>query len=125
MIKEGGLFGTDTLHLYIKDHTNNDCDHAFNILKLMYRKQNVCTFEKCCEILNTINNFEIIQMYHENFFEMEWFLNDLYDRPDTKNINMNHAFQVKESPHTLVIVKSSIARHIQNTIIINKMPTAV
>ena len=35
MINEGGLFGTYTLHLYIKGHTKNDCDRAFNILKVL------------------------------------------------------------------------------------------
>ena len=48
MIKEGGLFGTDTLYSYIKGHTNNYCNRAFNSLKVLYWKQNVFTFEKCC-----------------------------------------------------------------------------
>ena len=65
MITEGGLFGTATFHLYIKVHTKNDCDRAFNSLKVMYRKQNISTFEKCCEIFNTINNVEVIQIFHE------------------------------------------------------------
>ena len=38
MIKEGRLFGTATLHFYIKGHIKNDFDRAFNILKLLYRK---------------------------------------------------------------------------------------
>ena len=36
IIKEGGFFWTDTLYLYIKDHTNNYCGCTFNILKVMY-----------------------------------------------------------------------------------------
>ena len=43
----------------------------------MYQKQNVFTFEKFCEIFNTRNNVEVIQMFHENFFDLESFLNDL------------------------------------------------
>ena len=39
MVKEIELSGTATLHLYIKGHTNNDCDHVFNSLKLLYRKK--------------------------------------------------------------------------------------
>ena len=39
MIKEGGFFGTDTFHLYIKRHTNNDCGHSFDSLKLMYKEK--------------------------------------------------------------------------------------
>ena len=62
MIKEGGLFGADTLHLYINCHANNDYYHAFNSLKVMHREQNVGTFDKCCEILNTSNNAEVIQI---------------------------------------------------------------
>ena len=67
MIKEGGFFGAYTLHFYIKGHTKNDSDRAFKSLKVLYWKQNVFTFEKCCEILNTRNNVEVIQMFHENF----------------------------------------------------------
>ena len=70
MIKGGGFFGIANFHLYIMGHTNNDGDRTFNILKLIYRKQNVCTFEKCCEILNTINNVEVIQMFHEKQFDL-------------------------------------------------------
>ena len=45
MFKEGGLFRTATLDLYIKGHTKNDCDRLFNSLKVLYWKQNVFTFE--------------------------------------------------------------------------------
>ena len=44
MAKEGGFFGTAILHFYIKRHTNNYRDPAFNIIKLLYRKQNFFTF---------------------------------------------------------------------------------
>ena len=71
IIKEGGLFGTATLHFYIKGHTKNERDCTFNILKVMYWKQNVFTFEKWCENLNTRNNVEFIQMFHENFFDLK------------------------------------------------------
>ena len=53
IIKGVVLFGTDSLYFYIKRHTESECDRAFNYLKVMHRKQNVFTFEKCCEILNT------------------------------------------------------------------------
>ena len=56
MINEGVLFGIYNLYLYIQVHTKNDRDHTFNSLKVMYRKQNFITFDKCCGILNTINN---------------------------------------------------------------------
>ena len=69
-IKEGGLFGTD-LHFYIKVYKNNDCDRAFNSLKVLYQKQNVLTVEKWCENFNTSNNAEVIQLFHENFFDLE------------------------------------------------------
>ena len=100
VINDGGFFGAATFHFYIKGHTNNDCDHAFKILKLIYPKQNVFTFERCCEILNTINNVEIIQIFHEDFLDLESFLNGFYKRPDPKTININHVLQVKkESAH--------------------------
>ena len=70
MIKEGGLFGKNTLHFYINGRTNNDCDRAFNSLKFLYQKKYFFTFEKCCEILNTSKNNEVIQMFHENFFDL-------------------------------------------------------
>ena len=38
MIKEGGFFGTYTLHFYIKGHTKNDCDRSFNSLKVLESK---------------------------------------------------------------------------------------
>ena len=93
MTKEGWFFGTDHLHFYIKGHTKNDCDHAFNSLKVLYRKQNVFTFENCCEILNTSNNFEVIKMFYQNFFDLKSFLNDLYGIPYPKTANINHATQ--------------------------------
>ena len=95
MIKEGGIFGTATFHFYIKGHTNNDCDLAFNSLKVLYREKNVFTFDKYCEILNTSNNFEVIQIFHEKFLDLESFLNDRYERPYPKTVNINHVFRVK------------------------------
>ena len=68
MIKQEGLFGTSTLNFYIKSYTKNDRDRAFNRLKVLYRKKNVFTFEKCFEVLNTRNNVEVIQIFHEYFF---------------------------------------------------------
>ena len=35
-------------------------------------------------------------MFHEEFFELGSFLNDLYDRPDPTTFKVNHAFQVKK-----------------------------
>ena len=43
----------------------------------MYRNQNVLTFEKCCEVLNTIKNVEFIEMFHEKIFDLKSFLNYL------------------------------------------------
>ena len=110
---------------YIKFQNNNDRDHVFNILRMLNRKQNLFTLEKYCEILNASNNVEVIQMFHENFFDLESFLNDLYDRPDLKTFNINYVFQVKNSRHALVIVNSSMVRESLNRIIRRKMPTAV
>ena len=95
MIKEGGFFATDNLHFYIKGHTNNDCDRIFNSLKVLYWKQTVFNFEKFCEILNTSKNIEIIQTFHEKLFDLASFLDDLYNIPDPKTVNINHVFQVK------------------------------
>ena len=114
MINEGVLFGTSTLHLYIKGHTQNYCDHAFNSLKALYQKQNAVTFDDWCEILNTRNNIEVIQMFHEKFIDLETFINYLYDRPDPKTANINNVLQVKKSRHTLVIIRSPMARKIIN-----------
>ena len=96
MIEEGGFFGTATLHFYIKIHTKNDGDRAFNSLKVLYRKQNIFTFEKCCENLNTSNNVEFIQMPHENFSDLELFLNDICNIPDPKTVNINFILLVKK-----------------------------
>ena len=39
-------------------------------------------------------------MFHDNFFDLVSFLYGLYDRLDTKTVNINHVFQVKkESTH--------------------------
>ena len=95
MIKEGGLFGTATLNFYIKGHTKNWCDHTFNSLKVLYQKQNVFTFENLCGILNTIKNAEVIQIFHERFFDLVSLLDYIYDRPYPKIFNVNHVFQVK------------------------------
>ena len=96
MIKEGGLFRTDTLHFYIKSHTKIDYDHAFNSLKVLYWNQNVFIFEKCCENLNTRNYVEIIKRFHWNFFDLESFLNNIQEISDPKTFNINNVFWVKE-----------------------------
>ena len=70
IIKEVEFFVTATLHFYIKPHTKNDRDCAFNSLKVLYQNQHVFIFENCCEILNTRNNVEVIQMSHEKFFDL-------------------------------------------------------
>ena len=41
-------------------------------------------------------------MFHENFFDLESFLNDLYERPDPKTVNINHVFQVKKQSAGIV-----------------------
>ena len=64
-------------------------------------------------------------MFHENFFDLESFLNDLYDKPDPKTVNINHVFQVKNSWHTLVIVKFSMTRQGLNRVVIRLRSTAV
>ena len=71
MIKYGGFFRTDTLHLYIKAHTNNECGRTFKNLNLLYWKKNDFAFDECCENLNTSNNVEVIQNFHEYFFDLE------------------------------------------------------
>ena len=38
MIKEGGLFGTATLHFFIKDYTKSYLDCEFKSLKVLYPK---------------------------------------------------------------------------------------
>ena len=60
------------------------------------RKQNVFTFEKCCENLNTRKNVQVIQMFHETFFGLESFRDDLYVRPDPRTVNINHVFLLKK-----------------------------
>ena len=70
IIKNGGLFGADTLNFYIKGHTNNYYDRAFNGLKVLYQKKNVFTLEKFCEIFNINNNVEVIQVFHEKSFDL-------------------------------------------------------
>ena len=100
IIKEGGFFGASTLHFYIKGHTKNSFERTFISLRALYQKKKFFTLERCCEILNTRNNVEVIQMFHEHFFDLVSFMDDLYDRTDPKIININHVFQVKkESAH--------------------------
>ena len=95
IIKGGRFFGTDTSHFYIKSHTNNYCGRVFKSLKVLYQKQNVFIFEKCCGIFNTRNNVEVIQLFHEKLFDLESLLNYIYDRHNPKNINANRVLQVK------------------------------
>ena len=44
MINEGGLYVTANLYFYIKGNTKNGRDHAFDRLKVLYRKQNLFPF---------------------------------------------------------------------------------
>ena len=46
IIKERGFFSTAIFNFYIKVHTKNYCDYAFNSPNVLYRNQNVFTFEK-------------------------------------------------------------------------------
>ena len=57
-------------------------------------RKNVFTFENSCEILNTRNNVEFIQMFPENFLGLVSFLNYIYDRPDPKTVIINHVFRL-------------------------------
>ena len=75
--------------------------------------------------MNTSNNVEVIQRYHGNFFDLESFLNDLYDIPDPNTANINHVFWVKNSQHALVIFKSSMVRQVLNRIVRGTTPTAL
>ena len=122
-MKEWELFGTDNFNLYKKGHTKNYCDCTFNSIKVQYRRQNVLTFEKFFENFNTSNNVEVIQILHDNVFEL--FLNDVCNRSDTKSVTINNFFQVQKSRHTLAIFKSSTLRQSLNIIIRRTMTTAV
>ena len=35
-------------------------------------------------------------MFHEKLSDLESVLDDLYDKPDPKTVNINHVFQVKK-----------------------------
>ena len=35
-------------------------------------------------------------MSNENFFDLVYFLDDFYDRPSPKTVNINHFFQLKK-----------------------------
>ena len=35
-------------------------------------------------------------MFHENFFDLVSFLDDIYDTPDPKTVNTNHGLHVKK-----------------------------
>ena len=54
----------------------------------MYRNQNVFTFEKCCEILNTSKNVEVVQIFHEKLFDLGSLLDNLYSISDHKTVNI-------------------------------------
>ena len=62
----------------------------------MYQKQSISNFEKYCEILNTSNNVEVIQIVYGKTLDLESFLNGIYDIPSTKIVNINHVFKVKK-----------------------------
>ena len=96
MIKGGGFFGTVTLYFCIKGHTKNYCGRTYKRLKLLYQNQNIFTFQKGCGTLNSTKNVEVIQIFHENFFDLVSFLDDIYGILDPKNVNINHFFQVKK-----------------------------
>ena len=125
MIKEGEFIGANTLRLYIKGHTKNDCTHAFNILEEIYRKQMPLLLRSAVKILIPEIILKLFKCFTKNFFDLESFLNDVYDRPDSKTVNINHVFQMKKSQHKLVIVKSFMARQSLNRMIRGTIPTSV
>ena len=59
-------------------------------------RSHVFTFDNCCEIFNTSNNVEVIQMFDENFFDLKSLLNDICNRPDPKNVITNHVLQMRK-----------------------------
>ena len=41
-------------------------------------------------------------MFHENFFDLVSFLDDIYDTPDPKTVNTNHGLHVKKGSAHIV-----------------------
>jgi hypothetical protein len=52
LLVETGIFKRVNFLFLVRGHKKNPCDRIFNILKLRFRKQNVCTMEQLLQVLN-------------------------------------------------------------------------
>ena len=125
IIKEGGLFGVDTLYFYIKEHTNNDRERTFNSLKGLYRK-------KMSLLLRSAVKFWISEIMLDLFkYSMKtsviWYHSWVISTTDLilKLSMLIISSMWKRIWNTSVIVKSSTVRNIQNTIIRRTIHTEI
>ena len=95
IIKDGGFSGADTLNIYIKGHIKITWTAHLTELRCCNRSKISLVLRSAVNFFSS-QNVKVIQIFHEIFFELEQLLNDRYNRPDTKTVNINHVFQLKK-----------------------------
>jgi hypothetical protein len=77
----------------VKEHTKNDCDRMFNLMKGLHRKSNVYTPTKLLALMNTHPQCTAIQMEPSDFKNWDALQNMMVKKPD--GILSNHIFLMR------------------------------
>ena len=90
-LTEMGFFKKVQFIFLIVGHTKNAADRLFNVLKLLYRKDNIATMTKLLKALSTSDQVTVVPAEEDNFKDYTTFLNLFYGN-FTKKIKKNHIF---------------------------------
>ena len=90
-------------------HTKNAADRLFNLLKVMYRKKNLYTFDQLVDALGTSRNITVHPTVSEDFLDYGN-LFDFFYKKLTGQIKQNHIFSATQGDE-ITIRESFLGQH--------------
>jgi hypothetical protein len=102
---EKGYFQKVKIIFYVRGHTKNACDRAFNQLKLRYHNQNIYTVPQAIKVLDTQPNIKAIATDSSHLFKYDDMIDKLYVKLEAGTIQNNHVFIVKKDGDRIMMEK--------------------
>jgi hypothetical protein len=78
LVVESGIFKKVNFLFLVRGCAKNPCDRMFNVLKLRFRKQNVCTMEHLLKVLNEQDQVNALRVLPLDFYRIDAFLDKFY-----------------------------------------------
>lgn len=92
LVHELGLYKKINIAFLVAGHTKNICDRLFNLLKLVYRKCNIYSFEQLINVLNEADDVTAVRTGPSDFFDWDTFEDTIYRQLTTGTVTRSHMF---------------------------------